>query len=68
MSTEEITKKDIQESINVIKKSDFIIGVHGHAPGNITWREEEMINIVNETPNDMELGKILRSFINQNLK
>jgi len=63
-----ITKKDIKDSIEKVKKSDFFVGLIGHTPEPLTHREEEIKHIVNETPNDMELGKILRQYINENLK
>ena len=63
-----ITKEDIKESIEEVKKSDFMIGLTGYTPEPLTHREEEIKHIVNKTPNDMELGKILRQYINENLK
>lgn len=34
----------------------------------ITCREFDIVQICKETPNDMELGKKLREYINQNFK
>lgn len=39
---------------------------HPQAKEVITCREFDIIQICKETPNDMELGKKLRDYINQN--
>lgn len=55
------------EKIRLANPDKTIIG-YPQAKGVITCREFDIIQICKETPNDMELGKKLRDYINQNFK
>lgn len=58
-----ISKEDIEKSFSMCKESDIILSIKGGLPSPLTFREEEIIHLVNSEPNDMELGKKLRSLV-----
>lgn len=55
------------EKIRLANPDKNIIG-YPQAKEVITCREFDIIQMCKETPNDMELGKKLRNYINQNFK
>lgn len=60
-------EEEIAESTKIMKDSDFIINISGIIVPPLTYREEEILHIVNTTPNDMILGKQIRKYINDHL-
>lgn len=63
-----ITKNDIQESLKNVNSCDHIVSLLGYEPTPLTFREEDILHMVGETPNDFELGKIIREYINKTFK
>lgn len=55
------------EKIRLANPNKYIID-YPQAKEVITCREFDIVQICKETPNDMELGKKLREYINQNFK
>ncbi len=63
MKDSAISKQDIEKSFSICKESDIMISIKGVLPTPLTYREEEIIHLVNSEPNDMELGKQIRKYI-----
>jgi len=63
-----ITKNDIQESLKISNECDYVISLSGYEPTPLTFREEEILHMVGETPNDFELDKIIREYVNKTFK
>ncbi len=61
---EQINQADIETGKQFSEQTDSIISVSGYESKPLTLREEEIIYIIETTPNDMELGKILRKYYN----
>lgn len=63
-----MTKNDIQESLKNANDCDHIVSLLGYEPTPLTFREEDILHMVGETPNDFELGKIIREYISETFK
>lgn len=61
---EQINQADIETGKQFSEQTDSIISVSEYESTPLTLREEEIIYIIETTPNDMELGKILRKYYN----
>jgi len=58
----DIFNKENEVRNQFCEQTDFIISVNKDVSTPLTHREEEIIHLVENTPNDWELGRVMREY------